>query len=661
MQRQVEELRQKAGGLIGRIVAAIEAFIDDPIRAIINGLLSLVGIPPASFWALIDKIAQVIDQIADDPETFANNLVEALRMGFQGFFDRFGEHLAAAFWQWLFSRCQNVGVTLPRDASLGSIIMFILSIMGITWPRIRQILVRQVGERNVEIIEKVWELVSLLIQRGPDGIWEMLKEKLSPEAIVEAVVQAAVEFAVQALIERVALRLLGMLNPAGAVLQAIMLIYTVLKWVFENAARIFALVETVVNACADIMAGSLAAVAQMIENALAMLLPLVIDLLAGMIGLGDLPDQVAEAIGRLQGMVLPIVESVIVALVTRGRALLASLGLGGGAAGDGGGDEELGTTVRFSAGGEGHRIWVQQGPSPVVMMASAASPIVAKMGEWRGRVAGMAASDPKKAQASGLLDQLGPLIEQSNTEAVTIGHEMEAAHAQHAGGVHTAGGAAAPPAMPSDDVLEGHEREIADLVVQLYVLLEPDLAAIAAHLADVLPAKADQRVVDLVARWADGLSGIQAGPVDNRQNLIANPAAALAGTTGADGAGVTGSTGNLHALAGYFITAPGQRSDDTAAFFQYVFVTRSPDPPHVVRPDFTTAVGQAAAQRVEDYVKANLAGMALSEEERTAIAGELDVGFRMGTDVGTFTGLRSREPDHAWFKPRAITRCRTGH
>ena len=53
---EVEAKRQEAGGLIGRVVAAIEEFIDDPVRAIINGLLRLVGIPPSAFWALVEKI-----------------------------------------------------------------------------------------------------------------------------------------------------------------------------------------------------------------------------------------------------------------------------------------------------------------------------------------------------------------------------------------------------------------------------------------------------------------------------------------------------------------------------------------------------------------------------------------------------------------------------
>ncbi|QDG66682.1 hypothetical protein NIBR502772_11120 [Pseudarthrobacter sp. NIBRBAC000502772] len=44
---EAQARRDEAGGLIGRVVAAIEEFIDDPVRAIINGLLRLVGIPRA--------------------------------------------------------------------------------------------------------------------------------------------------------------------------------------------------------------------------------------------------------------------------------------------------------------------------------------------------------------------------------------------------------------------------------------------------------------------------------------------------------------------------------------------------------------------------------------------------------------------------------------
>jgi hypothetical protein len=652
VQREIEELRKKAGGLIGRIAAAIEAFIDDPIKAIIDGLLSLLGIAPASFWALVDRIAQVIDQIAEDPETFGNNLVEVLRMGFELFFDHFDSHLMSAFWQWLFSRCGSVGVTVPREASLRSIITFILSIMGITWPNIRKILVREVGDRNVELIEKVWELVNSLIRAGPEGIVTMIRERLNPEAIVEAVLEAAVEITVELLVERVAIQLLSMLNPVGAVLQAIRLIYTLLKWIFENAARIFAFVEAVVNAAAQIMAGDLASVAILIENALASLLPVVIDLFMNLISMGDLPEKVAVAIGGLQGMVLPVVETVIVTLVKRGRTMLASLGVGGGdkKAGDQGGDDgELGTTVRFRAGGEGHRIWVQVvGDVAALMIASAPEPMKAMVKRWRQQVEEMPKRSRKKAQAAALLDQVEPLIAAADAEATTVNQQQVAAKKDDDPETEP----------PSDDAVESDERELAALLVQLYQLLEPELGEIVDMIRPELQARAVDRAAELRRRWAENLAGIQVGPVDQRIALLADAPAALAGATGAAGDSAYGNQGTLEAVAGYFLVTQRERSEETEAFYQHAFITRSPRPPHQLRPDFTTAVGNAALETLRAYVnnQVDQPTAALSDEEKTGIRTMVaEATFVMSGDVGRFAGLRTREPDHAYFKPRAIT------
>lgn len=92
---------------------------------------------------------------------------------------------------------------------------------------------------------------------------------------------------------------------------------------------------------------------------------------------------------RMQTYVLGIVERIVVFLVTRAQALLARLGIGSenpedGA--DGNGDDELGTTVRFSAGGESHRVYVQQsGDTAEVMVASVPEPIATKDRRMEGK------------------------------------------------------------------------------------------------------------------------------------------------------------------------------------------------------------------------------------------------------------------------------------
>ena len=326
VRERIHAMRQEAQGLFGRIAAAVEQFADDPARFIINGLLKLVGISPGSFWALVDRIGAVIDAIADDPLSFAGNLATAIGQGFQRFFDNFGTHILGGFFDWLTSALGSVGVTLPTDFSPGSLIRFFLELMGITWARIREILARHIGEENVALLERAYELIATLMEQGVDGIVQMLGDALSPSAILDAVISAAVDFLIEALIRAVTPRIIALFNPAGAIAQAIEVIYRILSWVFSNAARIFTLVETVVNGAAQLVAGNTAGMAAAVEGALARIIAPVIDFLAGFLGLGDLPERIADTIRSFQEMVLAAIERVVGFLAERARALLRALG-----------------------------------------------------------------------------------------------------------------------------------------------------------------------------------------------------------------------------------------------------------------------------------------------------------------------------------------------
>ena len=278
-------------------------------------------------------------------------------------------------------------IPVPTEFSAGALFTFALQVMGITWPRVREILVKHVGEQNVEIIEAAWQLISLLIEKGPSGLVEMVKEQLTPEVIVQTILEAAVEYLVETLIKQVVVRVVGMLNPVGAVAQAIELIYQVCAWIFRNAARIFRFVEAVVNGMADVVAGNIGGLANAVEKALAMLIPPVIDFLAGLLHMGDLPNKVADVITRLQARVYAVMDLVIGTIVERGKALLASLGIGSKDKKDGADndDDEVGRTVRFSGHHEAHRLFFNvAGDDATLMVASTPVPIENKIAEWRG-------------------------------------------------------------------------------------------------------------------------------------------------------------------------------------------------------------------------------------------------------------------------------------
>lgn len=325
---EVHALRQEARGLLGQFQDAVTAFLDDPARAIINGLLQLAGIPPASFWAVVDRVGDVVDSIADDPMNFANNLLTALKQGFQGFFDRFAEHALDGLLDWLFSGLGSVGVEIPADFSLTSVITFFLQLMGLTWDRIREILARHIGEENVALLERAYEVVSTLVEQGPPGVYAMIEEQLNPQTILDQVIQAATDYLVETLIQQATVRIIALLNPAGAIVQAVEAVYRVLDWVFTNAARIFSLVETVVNGAAALVRGDTSGMAGGIESALAGMIPTAIDFLAGYLGLGDLPETIAETIRGFQEWVLGFVDRAVGFVAGQARRLLSALGLG---------------------------------------------------------------------------------------------------------------------------------------------------------------------------------------------------------------------------------------------------------------------------------------------------------------------------------------------
>lgn len=456
---EISELRKKAGGLLGRIADAIRRFADDPAKFIIDGLLDLLGIPPAAFWAMVAKIKKVINDIVDDPMGFANNLLSGIGQGFSLFFDNFGSHLIRGFLTWLLGDLKDVQV--PKDLSLKSIVTFFLQIMGITWPNIRKIIAKKIGEKNVALIEKVYSLVSLLMEKGPEGIFEMIKEKLNPQAIVDQVVQMAVEFMVTAIAKQVAARLLLLFNPAGAILQAIEAIYRVLKWVFQNAAKIFTLIETIVNGLADIVAGNVGGFAKAVERGLAMLIPPVLGFIADYFSLGDLPKMVAKQIKSFREWILGLIESAFDWLIAKGKALLAALGIGkkdkdkDKGTGE---DIQVGEEIPFDAAGESHHLWIEvSGASATLMVASEQQTVAQYLGYVKRH--GGPKLKPLAEKASGLLANADKDADELAKLAV---HTREK-------------GEAAPQAKltAKQKSLSAEERQIVAILKQIFTEFQP--------------------------------------------------------------------------------------------------------------------------------------------------------------------------------------------
>jgi hypothetical protein len=316
VRQRVHELREAAKGLIGKIADAVGAFLANPAKAIVDGLLRVLGIAPESFWAMVGRLGDVIGAIAKEPLRFANTLIQGVAQGFGRFFDKFPQHIGESIFGWIFGTLGAAGVSMPSDFSGPGILASMLGMFGIDGGLVTSM----VGEglSPDEMAEAQGELGA--VSGGPMAIVELLREHLDPGAMMAMIKQAAIEFLLTAIITRVAMRIVMLFNPAGAILQAIEAILRVMVWVVTNAARIFTLIETLVAGAGQIIAGNVAGAAALVESALVQIIVPVIDFLAGYLGLGGLPGKIREIIMKLRGKVEAALKKVTGAISGRARA-----------------------------------------------------------------------------------------------------------------------------------------------------------------------------------------------------------------------------------------------------------------------------------------------------------------------------------------------------
>ena len=477
VRERVHELREAAKGVVGRIADAIAAFLDDPARFIIDGLLRVLGIPPTNFWALVDQLGNVIDGIAADPMGFANNLMAGVGQGFQQFFGNFPVHIGQGLFAWLFSKMGEAGVTMPRDFSIPSIVSLVLDIMGINWQRIRMLLARHIGEQNVAHIEQAYDIITTFVARGPLGLVELMREQLDPASIVNMIRETAIRYLMESIVTRVAARILMMLNPAGAILQAIEAIYRVLSWIYENAARIFTLIEAVVNGAAQVLAGNVGGLAGLVEHALVGLMVPVIDFLADYLGLGGIPEAIRDLVMGLQARIERILDRVIGFIAEKARTLLARMGIGGQGAppaaegGQGANGAMPDLTVHFQADEEQHRLWVtKDGSQPRIMVASTPMTVDQRLGDWEERRNELS-KDPedKQALASRLIAQARQELQQLITAAQALpANQQTDPGARNAGTLAHSQGSGPPNRVVNE--VKAEEQGLATILKQLFDL-----------------------------------------------------------------------------------------------------------------------------------------------------------------------------------------------
>ncbi|MCB9124193.1 MAG: hypothetical protein H6643_06710 [Caldilineaceae bacterium] len=432
-----EGLRQGVNALVEGLRSAINAVLDT-FQAAINGalaileaaltgdwgalarrvleaVLSLLGIDPQAFYAFIGQVQETFSLIIDNPGGFLGNILGAVTGGIQRFADNFVQHLQAGIIGWLTGSLSSAGITLPERFDLMGVLSLVQQILGLTWENVRQRAVRLVGERAVQALEFVGGYIQTLITGGWSALWERIQNDLA--TLCDMVFEQIRNF----LVERVvlaAIQWLASFNPIGGIVKIVMTVYNFFMFLRDQLQRIFALAQTVIGALSDIARGNLAPAIQAVEGVLAGLLPVVIDLLARILGLGNVGGRVREIIQSIQRTLWGAIDRLLDRVLASfrggggaGAAVAAASGAGtpAGAAGSAASITEIGQRVPVPAEGGGHSLYiVRNGQNAVPMVASTPMGVPERIAAWRQDVANRqrgAVVPPSATRANPVLDR----------------------------------------------------------------------------------------------------------------------------------------------------------------------------------------------------------------------------------------------------------------
>jgi hypothetical protein len=303
LDERIKELQAENGGLVDKFI--------DKLKDVIQILRNF----KARISSLLRKSADVIRQIVKDPIGFLRNLTAAVKQGFNQFARNILKHLQSGLMGWLFGAFAGAGIQSPSGFSIKSLFGLVLQVLGVTKEHIRAKLVKKLGARNAERIERAWSLISAMIGGGPVGLWGQAKGYMGD--FKEMVLSGIRNWVIIQIVKAAILWLISLLNPASALVRAIMAIYNVVTFFIERMNQIRRMVQAIVESVTSIVTGNIGAAANWIEQAMGRSVPVILGFLANLLGLTGTTQKIQSIIRKLQRPVDMAIDKVIAKIVSK--------------------------------------------------------------------------------------------------------------------------------------------------------------------------------------------------------------------------------------------------------------------------------------------------------------------------------------------------------
>lgn len=290
----------------------------EALKIAIQAACDIAGIDSQPIFDFIDKAKNLIMDILKDPKSFLNNVMAAVGGGVRGFFKNIKQHLISGLIEWLTGTLSETSIKLPETFDIMGIFDMVMQILGLTYANIKARIIKKFppAEKVFYVVEEGLAIIKRVFDEGPQVLWEIVKEKLAN--LKEMVMGAIKDYIIKTVVFEGITWLLGLLNPAGALVKILKLAFDLIMWLVEKFQQIIDFVKSVYDSVAAIASGQIGAASKAVEDAMARSLPVLISMLAAMAGLGGIGQTIQKLIQKVTDPINKIIDG----LIDKGIALV---------------------------------------------------------------------------------------------------------------------------------------------------------------------------------------------------------------------------------------------------------------------------------------------------------------------------------------------------
>ncbi len=354
---KIEEYNKKWGGVLSKILN----FLADIALEILRGLMNAAGVNGDMIIDIVKDTVSAIIAIIKDPVGFLKNMIAIIKGGFVEFFSGGLRNLLDAFISWLTG--SDGSIVFPTEWTLKNILMMLLDFFGLGWESIKGYFAEELGPQVVGIAENVVELITLIAQKGADGILEWIENKVGRivdggwstftdkygkklglanidimemftqllqriksdglagvwdfikeygatlmQVLKDAVIDAVIDFAKNMVITA---GINFLLTMATGIIGAIVKVVQIVIAFFENMGTIGKLVMAILKSVIHAAFDAIDAGISLIMDAIKVLIHMILNFLCRILGLGNIPKKVQDAIGTVVDGAQKFVKDVV--------------------------------------------------------------------------------------------------------------------------------------------------------------------------------------------------------------------------------------------------------------------------------------------------------------------------------------------------------------